>query len=121
MARPWNQIEVEKHGDVHCVRLRYVHMDELQLQELGSELTRLLEEEGCCKLVLNLGPPDPMCLYSVFLAKMVTLQRRLTKAGGGFKLAHVSPDTFKIFEACHLHTIFDFYPDQQAAIAAFSA
>src|SRR2546425_16208 len=33
MDRPWNQIEVERHGEVFCVRLRNLHMDENQLQE----------------------------------------------------------------------------------------
>jgi hypothetical protein len=120
MDRPWKQLEVERQGEVHCARLQHVQMDETQLQDLSVELNRLIDEEGCRKLVLSLGPPDPLCLYSVFLAKLVSLQRRLNQAGGGLKLAHVSPDTYRIFEACRLHSIFEFHPDKQTAMNAFA-
>ena len=41
-------------------------------------------------------------------------------AGGQFKIAHVSPEIYRIFEACNLHSLFTFCPDQQSAIAEFA-
>jgi anti-anti-sigma factor len=117
MDRPPKQVELERRGDVFCVRLRKQSMEEEDLHEFGDEVTRMIQEDGCRKMVLSLGPDGPICLYSIFLAKLVSVQRRLQQAGGAFKLAHVSPDIFKIFEACKLQDLFEFCPDEATAIA----
>jgi hypothetical protein len=119
MERPYRHLYVRRDGDLFCAHLRQHQLDESQLMEMCAELLRLLDD-GCRRLVLSLGPPDPEFLYSVFLAKLVSLQRRLNGAGGALKLAHVSPDTWKIFEACRLHGLFDFVPDEAAGIQQFT-
>jgi anti-anti-sigma factor len=119
MERPYRHIAVERTGDVHCVRLTQTKLDENGLYELSDDLNRLLAE-GCRKLVLSLGPEEPQFLYSVFLAKLVSLQRKLQAAGGGMKLCQVGPDTMDIIAACGLVKLFSFYPDPPAAVAAFA-
>jgi anti-anti-sigma factor len=119
MERPYRHIDIERAGDVYCVRLRQSKLDETALYELADELTRLVMEDGCRKLVLSLGPEEPQFLYSVFLAKLVTLQRRLQASGGALKLADAAPDTVRIFDACRLTPLFEFVPDRAAAVAAF--
>lgn len=121
MQRPFSQIEFQQEGDVFCVRLCQQRLDEKGLEELGAEIARLIDEYGCSRLVLNLGPGDPLCLYSVFLAKLVNLQRRMKDSHGALVLASVSPDTLKIFKAAGLDRFFAFYPDQKAAVAALKA
>jgi anti-anti-sigma factor len=120
MERPYRHIEVERHGDVFWIRLRQPKLEEGALHELSEDLNTLLAADGCTKLVFSLGPEEPQCLYSIFLAKLVGLQRRLKAAGGGLKLAEVSPDTLRIFDACGLTALFTFVPDKAAAIAAFA-
>jgi anti-anti-sigma factor len=120
MARPLNQITVERRGDVFCVRPCKRELDEEDLQQFSAEMNSLIQEDGCRKMVLCLGPEGPYCLYSIFLAKLVSIQRRLQEAGGLLKLAYVSPDTFKIFEACKLQNLFQFCPDTDAAVAELS-
>src|SRR5436189_6279077 len=97
MNRPFQQIQVEQHGAVCCVRLRHQQLDERGLEELGTEIARLIDEDGCSKMVLVLGPEDPLCLYSVFLAKLVNLQRRMEGRGGSLVLAQLSSVTQKLF------------------------
>src|SRR5947209_7726391 len=120
MERPYHHIEVERSEDVFCIRLRKPTLDEAALHELSDDLSQLLTRDGCCKLVFSLGPEEPQCLYSIFLAKLVALQRRLKAAGGGLKLCEVGPDTLRIFDACGLTSLFAFMPDKAAAIAAFA-
>ncbi len=120
MDRPYRHIDVETAGDVHCVKLRETKLDENALYELTDELGALVGEDGCSKVVLTLGPEEPQFLYSVFLAKLVTLQRRLRAKGGALKLADVAADTVRIFDACRLTPLFDFQPDRAAALASFS-
>lgn len=120
MERPYRHLDIERSGDIFCVRLQQPKLEEAGLHELGEELNRLLTEDGCCKLVLCLGPEEPQCLYSILLAKLVGLRRRLKAAGGGLKLCHVSPNTQKIFDVCGLTPLFEFHPDRAAAVAAFA-
>lgn len=116
MDRPYQQIRVEKIGAVFCVKLVPQRLDEMGLADLGNEIARLVDEEGCRKMVLHLGPEDPLCLYSIFLAKLVHLQRRLQGGGGDMVLAHVGPETKKTLENCGLGKLFKFYPDQESAV-----
>lgn len=121
MDRPYRHIAVERAGDVHCVRLTHAKLDENGLYELNDDMNQLVGEDGCTKLVLSLGPEEPQFLYSVFLAKLVGVQRKLQTKGGGLKLCDVGPDTRAIFDACRLTPLFTFYTDRAAAVAAFAA
>jgi anti-anti-sigma factor len=120
MDRPYRHIAVERSGDVHCVGLTHAKLDEAGLYELTDDLNQLIAADGCAKVVLSLGPEEPQFMYSVFLAKLVGLQRKLQAKGGALKLCHVGPDTLKIFDACRLTPLFVFYPDRAAAVAAFA-
>ena len=116
MDRPFKQIEIEQYGDVYCMKLVHAQLDENGLDEFSSDIARLLDENGCRKLVMILGPQDPLCLYSVFLAKMVNLHKRLVGAGGGLVLAGVSENTQRIFQVAGLHKYFRFCSDPEKAM-----
>ena len=119
MSRHYRQIEVDQHGDVFCARLRNPRLNEEDIYDFSEDILQLIDEDGCRKLVLDFGPKNPLCLFSIFLAKLVSIKRRLEKNGGGLKLAGVGPETYHIFEVCNLHNLFDFSPDQQTALAEF--
>jgi anti-anti-sigma factor len=119
--RPYQQINVERHGAVFCVGLVQGRLDDDQLEQLGAELARLVDEEGCRKMVLNLGPQEVACLYSLLLAKLIHLQRRLDATGGGLALAHVTPYVRELFRLTNLDKLFRFFPDQAAAVVALGA
>ena len=118
MDRPYKQIDVDKQGEVHCVRLLERQLDEKGLEEFSADIAYLLDDAGCRKLVMVLGPHDPLCLYSVFLAKLVNIQRRLTGAAGGMAIAGLSDNGMRIFQVAGLHKFFHFYPDTAQAVAA---
>src|SRR4051794_37922780 len=102
MDRPFHHLEVEEHDGVFCVRLRERRLDETAVDELAEELVSLVTEHDCRKLALSLGPEPLDCLYSVFLAKLVTLRRRVLEHGGVLTLCDVHPHTRRVFEACRL-------------------
>jgi threonylcarbamoyladenosine tRNA methylthiotransferase MtaB len=118
MERPFNQIAFERQGDVYCVRLLQTQLDDNGLEELSAEIARLIDEDGCRKMVMSLGPEDTLCLYSVFLAKLINLQRRLTNAGGALALSGLSTNTQHVFQVVGLEKFFQFYPDQAKAVEA---
>ena len=120
MERPYHQIDVEQVGDVSCATLRRRRLDEPAIDALGDELTDLIENGGCRRLVLSLGPGNPDCLYSTFLAKLVMVLRRLRDHQGALILCDVTPDVLSVFEACQLRGYFEFAPDRAAALEAMA-
>jgi anti-anti-sigma factor len=118
---PSRLTEVERRGDVFCVRLRRPRLDEPEIGELAEELLGLVRNDGCRKLALSLGPRPPEFLYSVFLAKLISLQRNLRERGGEIVLCQAGPDVRSIFEACCLDTLFPFLPDFDAAVAHWAS
>jgi anti-anti-sigma factor len=114
---PYHHIDVDRRGEIACVRLRHTQLDESTVHELAGELRDLIADGGCRKLALSLGPQSPECLYSVFLAKLISLQRLLREKDGELALCHVQPDVRQIFEACSLDTLFCFRPDFDSAVA----
>jgi anti-anti-sigma factor len=120
MDHPYRYLEVDRQEDVFCVRLACRRLDETQVHDLANELFALITQDGCRKLALSLGPHPPEFIYSVFLAKLITIQRILGEHGGGMVLCEVSPIVHDIFEACRLDTRFHFVADFPAALASFA-
>jgi anti-anti-sigma factor len=119
MNRRFQQIEMEQEEDVFLANFRRNLMDETDIYAAAKELTALIEQDGCRKLVLSLGPQAIECLYSVFLAKLVMIQRLLQENGGNLILCDVLPVVKAVFEACKLQDFFLFAPDRSTALALF--
>ncbi len=117
MSRLHQHIKVEKRGDVCCVRLCQNRLDEPMIYELSDELRALVEDGVCRKMALSLGPDSLECMYSIFLAKLIALQRILREHRGELVLCDVRPDVRDIFAACGLEEMFHFVPDYDAAVA----
>jgi len=119
MESSFRHLEVEQRGNVFCARVRNNRLlAEAEVLQLASELLELVNVHGCRKLALSLGPAPLQCLYSVFLAKLVTLRRVMEEHGGVMKLCDVHPETYGVFKACRLHEHFDFVPNLEGAVAA---
>jgi anti-anti-sigma factor len=121
MPPPYRHLDVEKRENVWCVRMRNRRLDEAQLTEMADELVNLVKAEGCRRMALSLGPEPPQFLYSVFLARLVSLQRQLRERSGALVLCELRPDLHKIFEACRLDTQFHFVPTVEEACAALAS
>src|SRR5207237_6459519 len=107
MSSAYRHLIVEVRDGVHRVRLRNRRLDEIELADLSDEMLGLVQD-GCRLLALSLGPEPPLFLYSVFLARLVTLQRVLREKGGALVLCELKPEVYRIFEACRLETQFHF-------------
>jgi len=118
MTRPHRHLEVDKVNDVFCARMRERRLDETGIHEFTEELLSLIEDQGCRKLVLSLGPGSPECLYSIFVAKLYSVRKRISELGGRMKLCDVTSEVVEGFEAVHIKAFFDFVPDREAAVAA---
>jgi len=120
MESTYHHIEVSTANDVFCVHLKNINMPEHEVHDLGAEMLRMIDEDGCRKLVLSLGPDEPHLLFSVFLAKLVMVHRRLLEVNGRMMLCDVNAEVMGVFKACQLDSYFDFAPDSTSAIAALA-
>jgi hypothetical protein len=115
----YRHIQVERRGDARLVRLRHSRLEETEIHQFGEEMASLIVDHGCRELALSLGPQPTDCLYSVFLAKLVSLRNLLLKHGGRLVLCEVPAISMKVFEACALAKEFVFVADFAAAMALF--
>ena len=118
MTGGYRFIEVERHGDVVVVTLKQRRLTEAEINILGDEVLRV-GAEGSPRIVLNLQP-SPEFLYSVFLAKLIALQRQLTEIGGGLKLSGCDPKVVDVFEACQIKDRFQFFSDAESAVRSWT-
>ena len=118
MDRPYQYLHVERVDAFRVVKLVRPAYDDDALDQMGDELARLLDEEGCRSVILSLGPEDPKCLYSIFLARLVNLKKRLELAGGTLSLTDVSADTKKIFQVAGIEKFFQFHDTVETALKA---
>lgn len=121
MTRLHQHLDIDQHGDVCCVRLSHNRLDEPMIYELANELRGLVESDVCRKMALSLGPDAPDCMYSIFLAKLITLQRLLRERQGELVLCYAQPMVRDIFVACGIDRLFEFVPDFDAALARWTA
>jgi anti-sigma B factor antagonist len=114
----YRRLEVCEVGDVTVVRFRDQKiLDDLNIQELGQELFRLVEMENRQKLLLDFATVD--FLSSAALGKLITLDKKVKANGGVLKLCHIRPEIYEVFEITRLNRLFDIKGDEADALAAF--
>ena len=83
-------ISYERQGDGLCLRFKNLRPSELEIQDSFQEIKKIIADEKATKVALSLGP-NMECMYSVFLGKIISLQRQLNELGGKLAICHVSP------------------------------
>ena len=117
----FHQIIVEPRGDVFCVRLKHRQMNEVDLHQLGEELSQLVTENGCRLMAVALGFDQIECLYSSFIGKLMSVRKLLLEKGGHIKLCEVGPASLGVLKTCKLTELFDIHPDLDATVQALRA
>lgn len=112
------RLETIDQGDVTVVRFvdRKI-LDESNIQQLGNELFRLVEEDGKKKLLLNFANVE--FLSSGALGKLITLDKKVKAHNGVLKLSNIRPEIYEVFAITKLNRLFDIRDDESAALAAF--
>ena len=112
------RVEVTEVGDVTVIRFRSRRIvDDVDIQELGSELFSLVETDKRDKLLLNFSTVD--FLGSAALGKLITLDKKMKARGGVLKLSNIKPEIYEVFAITQLNRLFDIKEDEADALAAF--
>ena len=114
----YRRLAVNEVGDVTVVRFRDQKiLDDLNIQELGRELSRLVEVENRKRLLLNFSAVE--FLSSAALGKLITLDKKVKAAGGTLKLSNIQPEIYEVFAITKLNRLFEIKDDEAEALAAF--
>lgn len=117
-AAPRQRLEVEDIGDITVVNfVDKKILDEQNIQIIGDQLFRLVEELGRQKLLLNFGNVE--YFSSKGLGPMITLYKKVNAAGGKLILCNIDPQIREVFEITKINKIFTIHKDQQSALQAF--
>lgn len=112
------RLQVSQVGEVTVVRFvdRKI-LDEANIQELGQELFRLVEEDHRTRLLLNFSSVE--FLSSAALGKLITLDKKVKAHKGKLKLSNIRPEIYEVFAITKLNKLFDIRDDEADALANF--
>ena len=109
------RLEVEDIGDVTVVNFTDKKiLDEQNIQLIGEQLFRLVDELGRRKLLLNFRNVE--YLSSAALGKFITLNKKVNSAGGRLILCGIDPQIYEVFEITKLNKLFNIQKDEQTAM-----
>jgi anti-sigma B factor antagonist len=112
------RIDVSKVNDVTVVKfVDKKILDEAGIQELGTELFSLVEQDNRRSILLNFDNVD--FLSSAALGKLITLDRKVKQAQGRLKMSNIRPEILEVFQVTKLNKVFDIRAEQAEAISAF--
>jgi len=121
-------ITVRTQGNVHVVVLpaevavgsgRFAHPLDLRGQRLAdlSETLRGLVEQGCFRIVLDLG--QVRFLDSAGIGELVAWNKRLREKGGDIRLLRPTERVRNVLELTSLTRVFRIFADEPAALASY--
>jgi len=108
----------EPRGDVCVVTFtdRKI-LDESNIQEIGQQLTDLIEKQYKVKMLLNFENVE--YLSSAALGKLITINKRIREENGKLKLCCIRPQIYEVFKITKLNKLFDIYDDEERALMRF--
>ena len=114
----YRRLDVSEVGDVTVVRFRDRKIiEDINIQELGREMFRLVEVDHRERLVLNFSAVN--FLSSAALGKLITLDKKMKARGGALKLSNIRPEIYEVFAITRLDRLFDIKKDESEALGSF--
>lgn len=113
------RLEVEDIGDIAVVNfVDKKILDEQNIQMIGDDLFRLVDELGRRKILLNFSNVDFMS--SAALGKLITLHRKLQAVQGKLVLCKIGREILDVFKITKLDRILTIKDDEQEGLQAFA-
>jgi len=92
-------------------------LDTLQIEQIGEALYDLIENRNRKKIVLDFEKVQ--FLSSSALGVLITLRKKADAIKGKVAICGMKKDLKKVFEITRLDRMFDFYADEEKALASF--
>ena len=94
-------------------------LDPLQVQDIGEQLHRLIEEEDRQRLILDFQKVK--ILSSQMLGVLIGLLKRIRGDRGRIVICGMKPDLHKVFKITNLDKLFNFYAAEGQALRSFES
>jgi anti-sigma B factor antagonist len=115
----FQQLEVSEIDEVTVVRFRAKRFIELaEIEKLGHELYKLVEEKKCDRLVIDFSGVD--LFSSAGFGKLISVHAKMKANKGVLKLCNISEHIRDVFHICKLDRIFEIHEDEADALSGFS-
>jgi anti-sigma B factor antagonist len=109
-------ITVRTEGDVKVVAFKLHRItEEDNIEQLGHELFSLVDQQGCRKLVVDLQ--DVEYITSSVIGKLISLHRKLHRAGGALVLCNLSAKLDEVLRTSRLIDYFQSAGSVEEALA----
>ncbi len=113
----YRRLSIKEVGEVTVARFRDWRIEDSNITEVEEELFRLLDADGCDKLLLNFATVD--FLSSAGLGRLLALNQKAKKNGCTVKLSDIRPEIQQILAITKLDRLFDIKETEVDALASF--
>ncbi len=112
------RFEIRKEGEIAiCTLIDRKILDEQNIQAIGDDLWKLVDEEGCTQIVVDFQRVE--YYSSATSGKFITLNKKVAAKNGKLVLCSVNEDIFEVFEIQRLDRLFTFCKDEADALKKF--
>ena len=94
-------------------------LDPLQVQDIGEQLHRLIEEEDRQRIILDFHKVK--ILSSQMLGVLIGLLKRIRSDRGRVVICGMKSDLHKVFKITNLDKLFSFYETEGKALRSFES
>lgn len=93
-------------------------LDEANIQQIGEEITSLIEADDSPKLLISFANVDH--LSSAALGTLITIHKKIEGKSGQLRLANIDPQIHEVFVITKLNMLFQIHDTEDDAVASFS-
>ena len=93
-------------------------LDEANIQQIGDEISRLVDDHAQPKVLISFQNVDH--LSSAALGTLITINNKIRGKDGQLRLADIDPQIYEVFVITKLNKLFQIYDSADQALASFS-
>jgi len=118
MTSAASRLRVEEQDGVTCIAFvdRNI-LDEANIQQIGDEITRLIDEQAQPRLLISFDNVDH--LSSAALGTLITVNNQIRGKDGQLRLANIDPQIYEVFVITKLNKLFQIHDTAEQALASF--
>ena len=93
-------------------------LDEANIQQIGDEIGRLIDNSSQPKLLICFSNVDH--LSSAALGTLITIRNRINGKDGQLRLSDINPQIYSVFKITKLNRLFQIHDTAQQAMESFA-
>lgn len=93
-------------------------LDEANIQKIGEEIGRIVDDQNPPRILINFENVDH--LSSAALGTLITINNKVGAKSGQLRLAGIDPQIYEVFVITKLHKLFKIHETVDEAVKSFS-